>query len=214
VWSQLNLTTGKDGMILDLVVETGNPADKERFMPMLERHIGTWGQASLQAAAMAALPAATTLIKAKAGGVCDMAFHKKAGLRIEDVVGSNQAYRKLRNLRSRHLMPKARLRSLWGLSRRKECRPGYGPPAGRPVGLLAHLRSVPFPDKVIRSLLRTRWPKRRYPVYETGTNVRDWLFVEDHARALAMVVTLQCRGRAICVSIRRRPAESGGGRLA
>ena len=27
------------------------------------------------------------------------------------------------------------------------------------------------------------------PVYGTGQNVRDWLFVEDHARALYLVVT-------------------------
>jgi hypothetical protein len=26
-------------MILDLVIEAGNPADSERFLPMLKRHI-------------------------------------------------------------------------------------------------------------------------------------------------------------------------------
>ena len=36
---KLNLATGKSGLILDVVVETGNPADAERFLPMLERHI-------------------------------------------------------------------------------------------------------------------------------------------------------------------------------
>ena len=30
---------------------------------------------------------------------------------------------------------------------------------------------------------------KRLPVYGKGNNVRDWLFVEDHARALAMVLT-------------------------
>ncbi|EHK52208.1 putative transposase, partial [Mesorhizobium alhagi CCNWXJ12-2] len=37
---KLNLTTGRSGMILDLVIEAGNPADSERFLPMLQRHIG------------------------------------------------------------------------------------------------------------------------------------------------------------------------------
>lgn len=37
---------------------------------------------------------------AKAWGVHDMAFHKKAGLRIEDMVKSNWVYRKLRNFRA------------------------------------------------------------------------------------------------------------------
>jgi IS5 family transposase len=32
-------------LILDLVVEAGNPADSERFLPMLERHIAFYGEA-------------------------------------------------------------------------------------------------------------------------------------------------------------------------
>ena len=41
---KLNLTTGSSGLILDLVVEAGNPADRERLLPMLERHIARLGQ--------------------------------------------------------------------------------------------------------------------------------------------------------------------------
>jgi IS5 family transposase len=36
---KLNLTSGKSGLILDVVIEAGNPADSDRFLPMLERHI-------------------------------------------------------------------------------------------------------------------------------------------------------------------------------
>ena len=36
---KINLATGRSGLILDVVVEAGNPADAERFLPMLERHI-------------------------------------------------------------------------------------------------------------------------------------------------------------------------------
>jgi IS5 family transposase len=36
---KLNLTTGRSGLVLDVVIEAGNPADAERFLPMLERHI-------------------------------------------------------------------------------------------------------------------------------------------------------------------------------
>ena len=42
---KLNLTTGRSGLILDLVVEPGNPADSDRFLPMLERHIDFYGEA-------------------------------------------------------------------------------------------------------------------------------------------------------------------------
>ena len=38
---KLNLTTGRSGSILDIVVEAGNPADSDRLLPMLERHIAS-----------------------------------------------------------------------------------------------------------------------------------------------------------------------------
>ena len=97
---KLNLTTGRSGMILDLVIEAGNPADSERLVPMLERHIGIWGQAPRQAAADGGFASRDNLSQAKAYGVRDMAFHKKAGLRIEDMVKSRWVYRKLRNFRA------------------------------------------------------------------------------------------------------------------
>jgi hypothetical protein len=42
---KLNLTTGRSVLILDLVIEAGNPADSERFPPMLERHMAFYGEA-------------------------------------------------------------------------------------------------------------------------------------------------------------------------
>jgi IS5 family transposase len=42
---KLNLTTGRSGMIFDLVIEASNPADSDRFLPMLARHIDLYGQA-------------------------------------------------------------------------------------------------------------------------------------------------------------------------
>ena len=47
---KLNLTQGKSRMFLDLVIETGNPADSDRFIPMLERQIDIYGRAPRQAA--------------------------------------------------------------------------------------------------------------------------------------------------------------------
>ena len=97
---KLNLTTGRSGLILDLVIEAGNPADSERFLPMLERHIALYGEAPRQAAADGGYASRLKLSQAKALGVRDLAFHKKAGLRIKDMVKSNWVYRKLRNFRA------------------------------------------------------------------------------------------------------------------
>jgi IS5 family transposase len=96
---KLNLTSGRSGLILDLVIETGNPADSERFLPMLDRHIAFYGSAPRQAAADGAYATRDNLDQAKARGVGDVAFHKKRGLAIEDMVKSHWVYRKLRNFR-------------------------------------------------------------------------------------------------------------------
>jgi IS5 family transposase len=97
---KLNLTTGRSGLILDLVIEAGNPADSERFLPMLERHIAFYGEAPRQAAADGGYASRENLSAAKARGVRDMAFHKKSGLKIENMVKSRWVYRKLRNFRA------------------------------------------------------------------------------------------------------------------
>src|SRR5271165_5047917 len=97
---KLNLTTGRSGLILDLVIEAGNPADSDRFLPMLKRHIAVYGEAPRQTAADGGFASRDNLAEAKALGVHDVAFHKKAGLRIVDMVKSNWVYRKLRNFRA------------------------------------------------------------------------------------------------------------------
>jgi transposase, IS5 family len=114
---KLNLTAGKSGLILDLVIEAGNPADSERLLPMLERHIAFWGAAPRQAAADGGFASRDNLAAAKARGVEDMAFHKKAGLRVEDMVRSHWVYRKLRNFRAGIEAGISCLKRAYGLAR-------------------------------------------------------------------------------------------------
>jgi len=114
---KLNLTTGRSGLILDMVIESGNPADSERFLPMLERHIDFYGEAPRQAAADGGYASRANLSQAKARGVGDVAFHKKAGLRIEDMVKSGWVYRKLRNFRAGIESDISCLKRAYGLAR-------------------------------------------------------------------------------------------------
>jgi transposase, IS5 family len=97
---KLNLTTGRSGLILDVVVEAGNPADAERFLPMLERHIALHGTPPRQMASDGGYASLDNLTQAKALGVHDVAFHKKRALTIENMVKSRWVYRKLRNFRA------------------------------------------------------------------------------------------------------------------
>jgi IS5 family transposase len=114
---KLNLTTGRSGLILDLVIEPGNPADSDRFLPMLERHIAFYGEAPRQTAADGGFASRANLAQAKARGVQDAAFHKKAGLRIMDMVKSNWVYRKLRNFRAGIEADISCLKRAYGLGR-------------------------------------------------------------------------------------------------
>ena len=49
-----------------------------------------------------------------------------------------------------------------------------------------------FPEKLIPLVILNAIEGKPLPVYGAGTNVRDWLYVDDHARALIAVMT---RGR-------------------
>ncbi|TFI59901.1 dTDP-glucose 4,6-dehydratase [Sphingomonas parva] len=46
-----------------------------------------------------------------------------------------------------------------------------------------------FPEKLIPLVILNGLEGKSLPVYGAGANVRDWLFVEDHARALELVLT-------------------------
>jgi dTDP-glucose 4,6-dehydratase len=46
-----------------------------------------------------------------------------------------------------------------------------------------------FPEKLIPLVILNALEGRKLPVYGKGANVRDWLFVDDHARALELVMT-------------------------
>jgi transposase, IS5 family len=114
---KLNLTTGRSGLILDVVIEAGNPADSERLLPMLERHVAHYGKPPRQAAADGSYASRDNLRQAKAQGVRDMAFHKRGGLRIEDMVRSRWLYRKLRNFRAGIEADISCLKRAYGLAR-------------------------------------------------------------------------------------------------
>jgi dTDP-glucose 4,6-dehydratase len=49
-----------------------------------------------------------------------------------------------------------------------------------------------FPEKLIPLVILNALHERPLPVYGKGANVRDWLYVDDHARALELIAT---RGR-------------------
>lgn len=45
-----------------------------------------------------------------------------------------------------------------------------------------------FPEKLIPHIIIRALAEQSLPIYGDGRNIRDWLYVEDHARALTLVV--------------------------
>ena len=45
-----------------------------------------------------------------------------------------------------------------------------------------------FPEKLIPLMIANALADKPLPVYGTGENVRDWLYVEDHCRAIDMII--------------------------
>ena len=45
-----------------------------------------------------------------------------------------------------------------------------------------------FPEKLIPLIIKNILEGKSLPVYGDGTNVRDWLYVEDHCKAIDMVI--------------------------
>jgi dTDP-glucose 4,6-dehydratase len=64
-----------------------------------------------------------------------------------------------------------------------------------------------FPEKLIPLIIINALEGLKLPVYGKGANVRDWLFVDDHARALLTVVTKGTVGETYCVGGRCEKAN-------
>ncbi|MDE2384168.1 MAG: dTDP-glucose 4,6-dehydratase [Alphaproteobacteria bacterium] len=88
-----------------------------------------------------------------------------------------------------------------------------------------------YPEKLIPLLIANALSGKPLPIYGDGKNVRDWLHVEDHARALALIFEKGQDGRgynvgggaeranidvarAVCTLLdRKRPRNDGGSHL-
>jgi dTDP-glucose 4,6-dehydratase len=56
-----------------------------------------------------------------------------------------------------------------------------------------------FPEKLIPVVVLAALEQRPIPVYGQGANVRDWLYVDDHAEALLLTLQKGRRGETYCI---------------
>ena len=97
---KLNLTTGRTGLVIDMVVEDGNPADSTTAVRMVKRQTEIYGRPPRQTCFDGCYTSKQNLLEIKGLGVKDAAFHKKRSLQVEEMVSSKSVYRKLLNFRA------------------------------------------------------------------------------------------------------------------
>jgi dTDP-glucose 4,6-dehydratase len=124
----------------------------------------------------------------------------RAPRRTRSASSTSRPTRSMARSATRACSPRKRPTIRARLIRRRRRRPttsprrGSGPTACRSWSPTARTITglITFPEKLIPLTSSTRSPGERLPVYGKGENVRDWLYVEDHARALD---TIAERGR-------------------
>ena len=56
-----------------------------------------------------------------------------------------------------------------------------------------------FPEKLIPVVILNALAGKPLPIYGNGSNIRDWLYVEDHADALLLVLKKGTIGRSYSI---------------
>ena len=97
---KVNLATDRSGLVLDAVVEDGNPADSARCLPMLRRHVEHYGAAPSRAAFDGGYASRGNLKEAKDLGVAHVVFNKKRGIKVADMTPSSWLYARLKRFRA------------------------------------------------------------------------------------------------------------------
>ncbi len=97
---KINLSSGRSGLIFDVVVEHGNPADTTRLLPMLERHKKIYGSLPCDVATDGGYASKDNLADAKSMGIENVAFHKPVGLTVAEMTGDEWLFKELRNFRA------------------------------------------------------------------------------------------------------------------
>lgn len=97
---KITITAGASGLVLDCVIEVGNPGDVTLALRQLERQKKLLGKAPKTAAFDGGYTSRENLEGAKALGVERVVFSKGRGLTAEEMAGSRRTYGRLRRFRA------------------------------------------------------------------------------------------------------------------
>jgi IS5 family transposase len=97
---KVTLSTGRSGLVLDVVVEAGNPADSTLAIRSAQRHTALFGTPPDRAAFDGGFASKNNLHEIKNAGTRELCFSKPAGVPIEQMTTTARIRRTLKRFRA------------------------------------------------------------------------------------------------------------------
>src|SRR5262249_19256268 len=94
------LTAGVSGLIIDCVVERGNPVDKDKAVKLAKRAVSVLGTEPEQIVFDGGFCSRNNLSEIKSLGIRDVVFSKAPGLTIREMIKRTWLYQRLRHFRA------------------------------------------------------------------------------------------------------------------
>jgi IS5 family transposase len=97
---KINLSSEKHGFITHLSIEEGNPADSERFLPVLHAHQKNLGSLPRSVVCDGGYASKDNVSKGRALGIQHVVFHKRVGISYLAMGVKRKTFERLRNFRA------------------------------------------------------------------------------------------------------------------
>ncbi len=114
---KVTLSTGRSGIVLDLVIERGNPADSTLAVRSAQRHAALFGEAPERAAFDGGFASRANLAALQATGTREACFSKPAGVPVDEQTSTPRIRRVLKRFRAGIEATISFLKRSFGLSR-------------------------------------------------------------------------------------------------
>ena len=114
---KVTLSTGRSGIVVDLVVEKGNPGDCTLTVRSAQRHAALFGQAPERAAFDGGFATRSNLEALQASGTREACFSKPAGLPVDQMTSTPRMRRILKRFRAGIEATVSFLKRCFGLAR-------------------------------------------------------------------------------------------------
>jgi IS5 family transposase len=114
---KVTLSTGRSGLVLDLVVEKGNPADCTLTVRSAKRHRSVFGAPPERAAFDGGFASRANLEALKSSGTTEVCFSKPAGVPVDQMTSTPRVRRILKRFRAGIEATVSFLKRSFGLSR-------------------------------------------------------------------------------------------------